>query len=346
MARGADGSLLTKDELEKLNLERYNQAIANGNLYNTGPIVDDGGTSFAPERWDEYFNKNESLKPKDYVPQKEMQAQLDAGEEIDTSSQEFVVDRDDVEIISEEDMKPSYPSRGNDNSFLTAEQSKAESGQSELSKEVQADMDMEAEIEADSSESDEFDSPVSEWVKEFEALSDEDFEKAGLSIEQLPANAQEAYAKMAGVRDDIEFEDAIKKGAEANQAQFDELPDVDATGIKSSLNQKASDAKDRIISNVDDELIELAHKDEIKEIDDVYNVVRESKGMMFDKATELGEGSPEAMADMLARDQAGDMEISDMKGKDAEITTTIMKDTGLDMNQANALMGKLKGLCG
>jgi hypothetical protein len=345
MARGADGSLLTKDELEKLNLERYNQAIANGNLYNTGPIVE-GGTSFAPERWDEYFNKNESLKPKNYVPQKEMQAQLDAGEEIDTSSQEFVVDRDDVEIISEEDMKPSYPSRGNDNSFLTVEQAKAESGQSDLSKEVQADMAMEAEIEADSSASDEFDSPVSEWVKEFEELSDEEFKQAGLAIGQLPANAQEAYAKMAGVRDDIKFEDAIKKGAEANQAQFDELPDIDASDVKSSINQKASDAKDRIISNVDDELINLTEKADLKEIDDVYNVVRESKGMMFDKATELGEGSPEAMADMLARDQAGDMEISDMKGKDAEITTTIMKDTGLDMNQANALMGKLKGLCG
>jgi hypothetical protein len=148
---------------------------------------------------------------------------------------------------------------------------------------------------------------------------------------------------MAGVRDDIEFEDAIKKGAEANQAQFDELPDIDASDVKSSLSRKASDAKDRIIANVDAELYRLDDVD--APIDDVYNVVRESKGMMFDKATELGEGSPEAMADMLARDQAGDMEISDMKGKDAEITTTIMKDTGLDMNQANALMGKLKGLC-
>jgi hypothetical protein len=46
------------------------------------------------------------------------------------------------------------------------------------------------------------------------------------------------------------------------------------------------------------------------------------------------------------REEAGDMEVSDMKGKDREITTTIMKDTGLDMDQANALMGKLKGLCG
>jgi hypothetical protein len=272
-----------------------------------------------------------------------MQAKLDAGEEIDTSSQEFVVDRDDVEIISEEDMEPSYPSRGNDNSFLTAEQAKAEVAQSDLSKEVQADMAMEAEIEKDFEGEDEFDTSIAGWVANFEALSDEDFKSASLAIEQLPANAQEAYAKMAGVRDDIEFEDAIKKGAEANQAQFDELPDIDASDVKSSLSRKASDAKDRIIANVDAELYRLDDVD--APIDDVYNVVRESKGMMFDKATELGEGSPEAMADMLARDQAGDMEISDMKGKDAEITTTIMKDTGLDMNQANALMGKLKGLC-
>jgi hypothetical protein len=36
MARGADGSMLTKEQLDQLNLDRYNQAIADGNLYNIG----------------------------------------------------------------------------------------------------------------------------------------------------------------------------------------------------------------------------------------------------------------------------------------------------------------------
>jgi len=196
MARGADGSMLTKDELNQLNLERYNQAVADGNLYNIGPIVDGGGTSFSPERWDDYFNKNPDVKPKDYTNQKDIQAKLDSGETIDTDSQEFVVERDDVEVISEEDMSPSYPKRGKDNSFLTEEQA-----QSELSKEVEADIKTQATVEAEQDVDDEFDSPVSEWIKEFSSMEDEEFNSVKMAIEQLPANAQEAYATVAEKRE-------------------------------------------------------------------------------------------------------------------------------------------------
>ena len=196
MARGADGSMLTKEQLDQLNLDRYNQAIADGNLYNIGPIVDGGGTSFSPERWDDYFNKNPDVKPKDYTNQKDIQAKLDSGETIDTDSQEFVVERDDVEVISEEDMSPSYPKRGKDNSFLTEEQA-----QSELSKEVEADIKTQATVEAEQDVDDEFDSPVSEWIKEFSSMEDEEFNSVKMAIEQLPANAQEAYATVAEKRE-------------------------------------------------------------------------------------------------------------------------------------------------
>ena len=196
MARGADGSMLTKEQLDQLNLDRYNQAIADGNLYNIGPIVDGGGTSFSPERWDDYFNKNPDVKPKDYTNQKDIQAKLDSGETIDTDSQEFVVERDDVEVISEEDMPPSYPKRGKDNSFLTEEQA-----QSELSKEVEADIKTQATVEAEQDVDDEFDSPVSEWIKEFSSMEDEEFNSVKMAIEQLPANAQEAYATVAEKRE-------------------------------------------------------------------------------------------------------------------------------------------------
>ena len=196
MARGADGSMLTKEQLDQLNLDRYNQAIADGNLYNIGPIVDGGGTSFSPERWDDYFNKNPDVKPKDYTNQKDIQAKLDSGETINTDSQEFVVERDDVEVLSEEDMSPSYPKRGKDNSFLTEEQA-----QSELSKEVEADIKTQATVEAEQDVDDEFDSPVSEWIKEFSSMEDEEFNSVKMAIEQLPANAQEAYATVAEKRE-------------------------------------------------------------------------------------------------------------------------------------------------
>ena len=214
MARGADGSMLTKEQLDQLNLDRYNQAIADGNLYNIGPIVDGGGTSFSPERWDDYFNKNPDVKPKDYTNQKDIQAKLDSGETIDTDSQEFVVERDDVEVISEEDMPPSYPKRGKDNSFLTEEQA-----QSELSKEVEADIKTQATVEAEQDVDDEFDSPVSEWIKEFSSMEDEEFNSVKMAIEQLPANAQEAYATVAEKRatevtDKAFAEDIAKDDAE------------------------------------------------------------------------------------------------------------------------------------
>ena len=196
MARGADGSMLTKEQLDQLNLDRYNQAIADGNLYNIGPIVDGGGTSFSPERWDDYFNKNPDVKPKDYTNQKDIQAKLDSGETIDTDSQEFVVERDDVEVLSEEDMSPSYPKRGKDNSFLTEEQA-----QSEISKDVTDEIKTQATVEAEQDVDDEFDSPVSEWIKEFSSMEDEEFNSVKMAIEQLPANAQEAYATVAEKRE-------------------------------------------------------------------------------------------------------------------------------------------------
>ena len=214
MARGADGSMLTKEQLDQLNLDRYNQAIADGNLYNIGPIVDGGGTSFSPERWDDYFNKNPDVKPKDYTNQKDIQAKLDSGETIDTDSQEFVVERDDVEVISEEDMPPSYPKRGKDNSFMTEEQA-----QSEISKDVTDEIKTQATVEAEQDVDDEFDSPVSEWIKEFSSMEDEEFNSVKMAIEQLPANAQEAYATVAEKRatevtDKAFAEDIAKDDAE------------------------------------------------------------------------------------------------------------------------------------
>lgn len=329
------GDLMTDSQLKELNRQRFMQGVTEGNLYNTGPITQEGGTSFAKDRWKAYFDENPDEAPSDWTGDSESYiAQVS-----ESSSQEFVVDRNDIDIRDEQDLEPSYPSRGKDKSFLTVDQAKAE-----LAKEVEDDMAMEADIEKDFEGDNEFDTTVEGWVAQFSDLSDEDFKAAGLAIDQLPANAQEAYSKMAGVRDDIEFEDALTRANKANQDKIDSITSQAPT--EDELNQKYQDTKDRAASEIQNMIIEQEYQDEIKSIDDFYDGVTEKKGMMTGNVTELGKGPGEAQADALLREQAGDTEISDMKDKDREITTTIMKDTGLDMDQANALMGKLKGLCG
>ena len=70
MPRHTDGSLMTKEQLKEENIKRFNEAIASGNLYNTGPKTEEGGTSFSPERWDIYFKSNPEDKPDGYTNQK------------------------------------------------------------------------------------------------------------------------------------------------------------------------------------------------------------------------------------------------------------------------------------
>lgn len=333
------GDLMTDLQLKELNRQRFMQGVSEGNLYNTGPITQEGGTSFAKDRWKAYFDENPDEAPSDWTGDSESYiAQIS-----ESSAQEFVVDRNDIDIRDEQDLEPSYPKRGKDNSFLTVDQAKAEL-EPTLADEVKADMKVQSEVEAETDDMDEFDTTVEGWVAQFSDLSDEDFEAAGLAIDQLPANAQEAYSKMAGVRDDIEFEDALTRANKANQDKIDSITSQAPT--EAEMNQKYQDTKDRAASEIQNMIIEQEYQDEVKAIDDFYEGNTEKKGMMTGNVTELGKGPGEAEADALLREQAGDMEISDMKDKDREITTTIMKDTGLDMDQANALMGKLKGLCG
>ncbi len=340
------GDLMTDSELKELNRQRFMQGVAEGNLYNTGPITQEGGTSFAKDRWKAYFDENPDEAPSDWTGDSESYIVQIA----ETDGQEFVVDRNDIDIRDEQDLEPSYPSRGKDKSFLTVDQAKAELAkeQSDISKEAEAEIETQAPVEAEADSIDVNDAPMSVWVEEFSSMSDEDFAAHEAAIGQLPKAAQEAYAAVAETKGNIEYEDALGRAGDANQDKIDELTSQasSVSEARDELNTKIQDTKDRIVSQIDDALIELNYQKEIKDIDDFYDGVTEKRGMLTTNVTELGKGSGEAQADALLRDQAKDREISDMKDKDREITTTIMKDTGLDVNQANALMGKLKGLCG
>ena len=95
------GDLMTKEELREINKKRFAEALESGSLYNTGPITEEGGTSFSPERWDEYFKKNPEEAPQGWTNQKDYQEKLETGE-IDTTV-ESLADMDKMEVYDEDD---------------------------------------------------------------------------------------------------------------------------------------------------------------------------------------------------------------------------------------------------
>ena len=115
MARGADGSLLTARQLKELNRKRFTDAVSAGNLYNTGPITDEGGTSFGEDRWAAYFKANPDEAPSDWTGDSE------SYQEKAPTDQEFLAQMDSREVYDEdgelvyvdgEDVEPKVQGRG------------------------------------------------------------------------------------------------------------------------------------------------------------------------------------------------------------------------------------------
>ena len=105
MPRGKDGSLLTKEQLKELNKRRFEEALASGNLFNTGPITESGGTSFAPDRWAAYFEENPEEAPSDWTGDSE------SYQEQNTGTQEYIVDDPKdmhVEVLEETVSNPDF----------------------------------------------------------------------------------------------------------------------------------------------------------------------------------------------------------------------------------------------
>ena len=97
MARGADGSLLTSKQLKELNRQRFIQAVDAGNLYNTGPITDTGGTEFGTDRWASYFKSNPDEAPSDWTGDSKSYV------EKPKTDQEFLAEMDNMEVYDEDD---------------------------------------------------------------------------------------------------------------------------------------------------------------------------------------------------------------------------------------------------
>ncbi len=96
MARGADGSLLTAKQLKELNRQRFLEGVGSGDLYSTGPITEEGGTSFSKDRWADYFKKNPEEAPSDWTGDSESYM------EKPKTDQEFLAEMDKMEVYNEE----------------------------------------------------------------------------------------------------------------------------------------------------------------------------------------------------------------------------------------------------
>lgn len=57
MARGADGSMMTEEELYEVNKKRFLKFKKEGTLGNNGPITADGGTSMGEDRWSAFTGR-------------------------------------------------------------------------------------------------------------------------------------------------------------------------------------------------------------------------------------------------------------------------------------------------
>jgi len=110
MARGNDGSLLTKEQLIKLNRQRFDEGVAaSGNLYNTGPITEEGGTEFGTDRWASYFEDNPEEAPNNWIV-----GETTSETYLDESTQEFIVDKDETKILDDKGEVIFQPSEGID----------------------------------------------------------------------------------------------------------------------------------------------------------------------------------------------------------------------------------------
>jgi len=96
MARGADGSMLTERQLKELNRKRFTDAVAEGNLYNTGPIGEDGSTGFGEDRWASYFKSNPEEAPSDWTGDSKSYI------EKAPTDQEFLAQMDNMEVYDDE----------------------------------------------------------------------------------------------------------------------------------------------------------------------------------------------------------------------------------------------------
>ena len=352
MARHTDGSLMTKEEENEANIKRFNEALAAGNLYNTGP-VGESGTSFSPDRWDAYFKKNPDVKPEGYTNQKDIQEKLDAGEDVteELFGYELLETPETFPIGTESDGKITYEYMGQqvdeDGKPIEETDTPVESVQSRnlkgnrdkdgnlMAQEIAQDIETEKTIESDTyADENEFDTTVDGWITQFKALSKEEFREITRDdLKELGLNAINAYYDVLDIHDaaDDRQEASLNKEfdwqGEAKGPLTDEERDTlvqeDVAREDVEFDAELEDAEsDRAMMEADVDADMLDADYEARTFP-MMGMSDEDKGMFSFQKTDT---------------------IANKKQQDS--INTIVGDTGMNEEQARQLMTKLKGICG
>ena len=352
MPRHTDGSLMTKEKEKEENIRRFNKAIALGNLMNTGP-VEDGRTSFSPNRWDSYFSKHPEEAPVGWTGQDDVQEKMDSGVDVteELFGYELLETPETFPIGTESDGKITYEYMGQqvdeDGKPIEETDTPVESVQSRnlqgnrdkdgnlMAQEIAQDIETEKTIEADTyAGENEFDTTVEGWITEFKALSEEDFRAINnRDLKELGLNAIDAYYEVLDIHDAADDRQEVSLNKEFDWQGEDKGPLTDEerdTLVQEDVAREDAKFDDQLEGAESDRAMMEADAD-VDKLDADYEASEfpmmgmsdEDKGMFSFQKTDT---------------------ISNKKQQDS--INTIVGDTGMNEEQARQLMTKLKGICG
>jgi hypothetical protein len=376
MARGNDGSLLTKEQLIKLNRQRFDEGVASGNLYNTGPITEEGGTEFGTDRWASYFEDNPEEAPNNWIV-----GETTSETYLDESTQEFIVDKDETKILDDKGEVIFQPSEGIDEGdrFIEPEEYQEDNA---TKRGLTGQRDSQGTLTISPLTRNEKGEKVNleEFTKEKNAVIRNKLEKVRGSIKDKKDKLAMMEATNIDAESeaevDIEQEDSMENWMDNFESMSDEMfmaidfKDLEKYGANAEdAYTEVKLAKDKADSEFTDAQMDAAESDrEAMEMGAELDAE-----IAQDQADEeqLSDAESERMIMEATADQdkmEGDAELRDFpmmnmsdkdKGmfqfqktdtianeKEQASIDTIMGDTDMNPEQARQLMTKLKGICG
>jgi len=376
MARGNDGSLLTKEQLIKLNRQRFDEGVASGSLYNTGPITEEGGTEFGTDRWASYFEDNPEEAPNNWIV-----GETTSETYLDESTQEFIVDKDETKILDDKGEVIFQPSEGIDEGdrFIEPEEYQADNA---TKRGLTGQRDSQGTLTITPLTRNEKGEKVNleEFTKEKNAVIRNKLEKVRGSIKDKKDKLAMMKATNIDAESeaevDIEQEDSMENWMDNFESMSDEMfmaidfKDLEKYGANAEdAYTEVKLAKDKADSEFTDAQMDAAESDrEAMEMGAELDAE-----IAQDQADEeqLSDAESERMIMEATADQdkmEGDAELRDFpmmnmsdkdKGmfqfqktdtianeKEQASIDTIMGDTDMNPEQARQLMTKLKGICG
>ena len=376
MARGKDGSLLTKEQLIKLNRQRFDEGVASGNLYNTGPITEEGGTEFGTDRWASYFEDNPEEAPNNWIV-----GETTSETYLDESTQEFIVDKDETKILDDKGEVIFQPSEGIDEGdrFIEPEEYQADNA---TKRGLTGQRDSQGTLTITPLTRNEKGEKVNleEFTKEKNAVIRNKLEKVRGSIKDKKDKLAMMEATNIDAESeaevDIEQEDSMENWMDNFESMSDEMfmaidfKDLEKYGANAEdAYTEVKLAKDKADSEFTDAQMDAAESDREAmemgaELDAEIAQDQADEEQLSDAESERMIMEATADQDAMESDaELRDFPMMNMSDKDKGMfqfqktdtianekeqasIDTIMGDTDMNPEQARQLMTKLKGICG